>query len=99
MVKKSEDHKRAFILLEIGFVALLGWIVLTSDAGKTVQAGNMTARRVDPTAQKQRKSQDRSVPPEGIPEEASPRLLAQVGTPVACQGFDFANGDPQGFTV
>jgi hypothetical protein len=104
MAKKSEDHKRAFIILEIGFVALLGWIVLTSDVtslrGKTAQAGNITANGKDAkNAQTKGKSKERSVPPEGIPEETSPRLLAQVGTPVACQGFDFANGDPQGFTV
>jgi hypothetical protein len=99
MAKKSEDHKRAFIVLEIGFVALLGWIVLTSDAGTTVQAGKMTAKGLDANAQKQGKSKERHVPPEGIPEAASTELLAQVGTPLACQGFDFANGDPQGFTV
>lgn len=104
MAKKSGDHKRAFIVLEIGFVALLGWIVLTSDAtplrGNSVHAGSRADKRLAATnAQKQGKlNQDRSVPPEGIPEETSQRLLAQAGTPFACQGFDFESG-AQGFTV
>jgi hypothetical protein len=104
MVNKSENRRSPLFVLEIAFVAVLAWIVLTSDGafwrGETVQAGNLAADRQNAeTPQKNHKSKGRHVPPEGIPEAASTELLAQVGTPLACQGFDFANGDPQGFTV
>lgn len=107
MVNESNARKRVLVILEIGFVALLGWIVLMSGATPwqraTVEAAKNSSGQDLENAKKVGKKkagkvQERSVPPEGVPV-APPFLMAQVGTPVACQGFDFAGGDPQGFTV
>jgi hypothetical protein len=102
-VNKHENRRRALVLLEIVLVGLLVWTVLTSDgaASKNAQASNATAAAKTKNAKRVRnqiQSSNRSVPPEGVPEAASASLFAQLGTPNACQGFDFESGD-QGFTV
>jgi hypothetical protein len=79
----SKKRTRTFLVLEIAFIGFLGWIVLPSAGG----GQKLSQPEIAP---------DRFVPQEG---PTPPELAVQIGTPNACQGFDFAGGSSQGFTV
>lgn len=101
MLNKNENRRMALMLLEVALLALLGWTVLTSNslASKKAQADNPTAHpRKTNKVQKRLKPTIPSAPQEGAPEMQSAALLAQLGTPNLCQGFDFESG-AQGATV
>lgn len=103
---RFKNRRRAFVLLEVALVGLLAWTVLTSDVAisEKAQAAQASKATATPKTKKaklvrnQIQSSSRSVPPEGVPEATSAALVAQLGTPNACLGFDFESGD-QGFTV
>jgi hypothetical protein len=97
MIKKP-IYERAIFVVEIALVGLIAWIVLSSSLaarpGSIVQASNPEADKLA-----KQKSQERTVPPEGVEEAGSAQVLAAIGTPNACTGFDFEGGATQGFTV
>lgn len=97
MVKKP-IYERFIFVVEIALVGLIAWIVLSSSLsarpGSIVQASNPEADKLA-----KQKSQERTVPPEGVPTAESMQVLAAIGTPNACTGFDFEGGATQGFTV
>lgn len=98
MVKKLVNHKTALLALEIAVVGFLCWMVLASNLitkpGSTVQAQDQKVQKVKKKAKK-----DRWLPTEGVPEERSINVVAQLGTPNGCTGFEFAGGSTEGFTV
>jgi hypothetical protein len=92
------NRGRVFLALEIAFVAFLGWVVSTSlisGPGSNVQADTPNSTVGNQKLQQSDKTAERWVPQEG----PTPGVVAEVGTPNACQGFDFAGGAIQGFTV
>lgn len=99
MVKKLINHKNALLALEIAVVGFLCWMLLasnlTAQPGGKVQANNQLVV----IGQKQGAEKERTVPPEGVPEERSINVVAQLGTPNGCTGFEFAGGSTEGFTT
>src|SRR6266540_1677411 len=99
MVKRPATHSKVLVAAEVALVGLLCCIVLSSSStaqpGSIVESSSQKAKKL----QKQQDKLVREVPPEGAEPVASNRILAQVGTPVACTGFDFEGGALQGFTV
>jgi len=98
MVNQRKNRK-SLLALEISFLTLLAWVVLSSliaSQNTTVLAGSGADGPA--TNEPQIKTQGRFVPPEGRATN-SPVVAAPVGTPNACQGFDFEGGAIQGFTV
>lgn len=88
--------------LEMAFVGMLGWVILSSGLpGRSTQAD---VAGQDKNAQKQKKAhkQKRFAPTEGVPEAIRPngisRLLADPGSQT-CTTFDFGGGAVQGFTA
>ena len=100
MAKRPETRNRAFTILEVAFVALLGWMVVTSNLaswrGETVQAGAEQQKGV-PT-KKQKRALRRYAPVEGLPEP-SPRLLGDGATTLACETITFESGTAEGFST
>lgn len=95
MVNKPVNRSKLLTVLEIAFVGLLAWVVLSGvlfSPDSTVQASRAGGKTLG------KKMQGRKVPREGVPAKSS-KILAAIGTPNACQGFDFAGGAIQGFTV
>src|ERR1041385_8404401 len=112
MHKRLGDRRRIFVMLEIGFLAALGWIVLTSDgilrSGRAAQEqsqdtkSQQKAEKKAPTALKINKEKKQKTNPDEVTiplegqEDGSVSLMALNGT--LCQGFDFESGS-QGATV
>lgn len=99
MVKKPVKREKALVVFQIALVGFLCWIVLssslTAQPNGTVEANGQKIKKAG-----KQKDRARLAPVEGVPEAASAQqILAQVGTPVACTGFDFEGGATQGFTV
>src|SRR5262245_22245743 len=92
MVSKV-NHNKAFIVLEVVLVGLLGWVIVSSLIKPSTNAQAQELK----TGQKLKASQRRWAPTEGKPV-AQP-LVAQAGTTVSCTTFDFAGGATQGFTT
>ena len=100
MFNKTTTRRIALAGLELAFIGMLGWVVLSSSLpGQSTQAD--IAAQGKTKAQKQNQKEKRWAPTEGVPEPAKPssgKLVAQVGTQT-CTTFDFAGGAVQGFTV
>ena len=98
MVNKSVNRNRILVLLEIVFLGMLVWVVLSGllfRQDSTVQA----SRAGGENQGTKQMTQERTVPQEGVAVPNSTKILAAIGTPNACQGFDFVGGATQGFTV
>jgi hypothetical protein len=99
MINKPVNRGRAFMALEIGFVALLVWVALSSLIwpGTSAEAQDPQVRQ---SGQKDLRKGDRWIPEEGpVPDESRTEVIAGQGTTVACTTFDFAGGATQGFTT
>jgi hypothetical protein len=99
MFNKPVNRSRAFLALEIGFVALLCWVAVSS----VIWPGSR-AEAQDPrsglSGQKEHRKGERWIPEEGpVPDEARIEVIAGLGTTVSCTTFDFAGGATQGFTT
>lgn len=98
MNKKPVKREKALVVFHIALVGFLCWIVLSSSL--TSQPGSVEANGQKIKKAGKLKDRSRFAPVEGVPEALSPqKILAQVGTPVACTGFDFEGGALQGFTT
>jgi hypothetical protein len=102
MITTPANRSKSLAGLEIAFVALLCWVllsnILTDSKGNGVQASDQKSAE-QKRANKEKRSQKRWVPEEGIPQANSIDAVAAIGTPNACQTFDFAGGATQGFTT
>lgn len=102
MITTPANRSKSLAGLEIAFVALLCWVLLsnimTDSTSNSVQASDQKSAE-QKAARKEKRSQKRWAPTEGIPESNSINVVAVAGTPNACQTFDFAGGATQGFTV
>jgi hypothetical protein len=102
MTTTPANRSKSLVGLELAFVALLCWVllsnILTDSKGNGVQASDQKSAE-QKTAKKEKRSQKRWVPDEGIPEAKSIDVVAAVATANACQTFDFAGGATQGFTT
>ena len=99
MLNKVLKKSSILTSLEIAFAGVLVWVVLSGlilRQDNIVQASQKEGKAKK--AQKQGKTQERWIPQEGNPVR-SPKIVADLGTPTACQGFDFAGGATQGFTA
>src|ERR1051325_10991053 len=106
MVKMPGSSKRIFVMLELACLGFLCWVVLSGAFAKpnasTKGSPTGTQKQVikqEKKAKKQKKNQERFIPPEGQPELHPIRLAADAGTTVSCTTFDFAGGATQGFTT
>lgn len=102
MITTPANRSKSLVGLEIAFVALLCSVllsnILTDSRGNGVQASDQKSAE-QKRAKKEKRSQKRWAPTEGIPESNSIDVVAVAGTPNACQTFDFAGGATQGFTA
>jgi hypothetical protein len=103
MVKKLVNRKNALLVMEVAIVGFLCWMVLASNLitqpGSKVEARSQDPQKSQIKKQKQAKKDRRWLPTEGVPEERNVRVVAQLGTPNGCTGFEFAGGATEGFTV
>jgi len=113
MRKKLSDHRRTWMMLEIGFLAVLGWIVLTSDG--IVRSGR-AAQEEGQNIKSQKKEEKRARRAQKLNKKTNKKQKdpGEISIPVEgpedgsvslmalngtlCQGFDFESG-AQGATV
>ena len=106
MVKMPGNSKRIFVALELACLGFLCWVVLSGMFTKpnaSTNGGPTGAQKQvikqEKKAKKQKKNQERFIPPEGQPELHPALVTGAAGTTVSCSTFDFAGGATQGFTT